>query len=55
MNIFTEKIIELILLDQFCGSHFRRTIQNDNMRLIWTNVQAATLNENERRQIDVRH
>lgn len=45
------------LLDQLCGSHTRRTVngQKDNMRLMWTNVQAASLNENERRQIGVRH
>lgn len=45
------------LLDQLCGSHTRRTVhgQKDNMRLMLTNVQAASLNENERRQIGVRH
>lgn len=44
-------------IDQLCGSHTRRTVngQKDNMRLMWTNVQAASLNENERRQIGVRH
>lgn len=39
------------LLDQLCGSHTRRDVngQKDSMRLMWTNVQAASLNENERR------